>query len=318
MEKHSFILTAQRGNNRWPLYVAVIFLLIIGNILVSIPVSFLLMWLGVSPTDLQSMDSINPEDLGVHPALGLAILIFPFVISIPILWFGLKFIHQRPFLSLISPEDRIDWKRFGVAMGFWFLLLVGFEAVTWITEPENYNWTFEPYKFFPSLIVVLLLIPLQTSLEELLFRGYLLQGFGLWFKRPWAAVLASSTLFGLLHIANPEISKFGYGILIYYIGFGIVMAVVTLMDERMEIALGVHAGNNIYGASVITFSGSALQTPTLFTINEYHVGLMALVSLIATAIFVIVMSKKYNWTGWNRLWEKIFDDKHGQDPNYYF
>lgn len=287
------------------MYLAVLVLLLIGNVIISIPISFLFLYMGVNPADLQNLDSINPEDLGVHPALGLAILILPFVISIPILWFGLKYIHNRPFLSLISPFDRIDWKRFFVAMGFWFLLMVGFEVVVYLTEPENYTWTFEAVNFFPSLLVVLLLIPLQTSLEELVFRGYLLQGFGLWFKRPWAAILLSSVLFGLMHIANPEIGKFGYSILFYYIGFGIIMALITIMDERMEIALGVHAGNNIYGATVVTFSGSALQTPTLFTIGEYHVGLMVVMSLIASAIFVIVVMRKYQWNDWGKLWEKI-------------
>ncbi|MDX2249640.1 MAG: type II CAAX endopeptidase family protein [Bacteroidia bacterium] len=305
MEKHRFINRAASGNNYWPLYLAVIVLLIIGNVIVSIPASFILMKLGVNPADLQNMDSINPEDLGIHPALGLAVLILPFVISIPVLAFGVKYIHQRPFLSMISPVDKIDWKRFFTAMGFWLALMGGFEMVAYLTEPENYTWNFDAGKFFPTLLVVLLLIPLQTSLEELLFRGYLLQGFGLWFKRPWATILMTSTLFGLLHIANPEISKFGYGILLYYIGFGVIMAVITIMDERMEIALGVHAGNNIYGASVVTFSGSALQTPTLFTMQEYHLGLMTGIWLVASAIFVVVMMRKYNWQDWGKLVEKI-------------
>ncbi|MEZ4773075.1 MAG: type II CAAX endopeptidase family protein [Bacteroidia bacterium] len=314
MEKHSFINRASSGNNKWPLYLAVIVLLVVGNVIISIPISFLLLYLGVNPADLQNLDSINPEDLGVHPALGLAILILPFVISIPILWFGLKYIHNRPFLSLISPLDQIDWKRLFVAMGFWFLLMVGFEVVAYLTEPENYTWTFNAATFFPSLLVVLLLIPLQTSLEELVFRGYLLQGFGLWFKRPWATVLLSSVLFGLMHIANPEIGEFGYGILLYYIGFGVIMAVITVMDERMEIALGVHAGNNIYGATVVTFSGSALQTPTLFTIGEYHVGLMVVVSLIASAIFIIIMMRKYDWKDWGKLFEKITPEEDIIEP----
>jgi membrane protease YdiL (CAAX protease family) len=37
-------------------------------------------------------------------------------------------------------------------------------------------------QFLILLIVAILLIPIQTAIEEIIFRGYLMQGFGLAFK----------------------------------------------------------------------------------------------------------------------------------------
>ena len=64
--------------------------------------------------------------------------------------------------------------------------------------------------------------------EELLFRGYLTQAFGL----PggfWAAWLVPGVWFGLLHFANPEVSA--YGVLMtmpIYIDMGLLLGWVTL------------------------------------------------------------------------------------------
>ncbi|MCB0853567.1 MAG: CPBP family intramembrane metalloprotease [Bacteroidetes bacterium] len=304
MQNLSFIQRAGEGKNQWYWYLITILFLFIANIIGSIPASVAFLMGAGSGSDIQSMDAINPEAMGLHPALGLALLLLPFALSIVGIWIGIRFLHRRPFSSLITAKSKIDWARFFFSFLVWFGLMAGFEIIAWLVSPENYTFTFDAAKFFPTLIVVLLFIPLQTSMEELLFRGYLLQGFGLWLKRPWATILITSVAFGLMHIANPEIAEFGYGILSYYIGFGLMMAVMTVMDRGLELALGVHAANNIFGASVVTFSGSALQTPTLFTIAEYKVGLMTLVWFISSAIFLVIMTRKYHWEDWNRLWEK--------------
>jgi membrane protease YdiL (CAAX protease family) len=67
-----------------------------------------------------------------------------------------------------------------------------------------------------------------------------------------------------MHIFNPEVSKIGYIILVYYIGTGLLLGIVTLMDEGMELALGFHAANNLVGALLISSDWSAFQTNSIF------------------------------------------------------
>ena len=76
-------------------------------------------------------------------------------------------------------------------------------------------------------------------------------------------LLVTSVLFGLMHAANPEVEKMGFIIMLYYIGTGLFLGILTLMDEGLELALGFHAANNLIGALLLTSDWSALQTNSL-------------------------------------------------------
>ena len=86
---------------------------------------------------------------------------------------------------------------------------------------------FKPIPFFTLCVVAVLFLQLQTSFEELIFRGYYMQGLALWIKNKWAPLLIMSLVFGLLHMANPEVDKIGYSILILYVGTGLFFGIVT-------------------------------------------------------------------------------------------
>ena len=302
MRAHAYITRAREGKNPFWMYLVGILLVILANVLGSLPYTLVATWrmqqqgLSLPPDQLA-----NPAALGLHPALGLFLLLLSFAAGVLAIWFVLRFLHERPFLSLVNVRDRLDLRKFGTAAGLWMGLMVIFELLAWAIDPGNYSFTFQPGPFFLTLLVALIFIPIQTSMEELLFRGYLLQGLGLGTRRPWLALLLTSLGFGLLHGANPEVSTFGPLILLYYIGFGLAMGIVTLMDEGLEIALGVHAANNLYGALFVTFPSSALQTPALFTLGQYPVGLMTVVWVVATLVFTFLMARRYGWTDWGKL-----------------
>jgi membrane protease YdiL (CAAX protease family) len=74
----------------------------------------------------------------------------------------------------------------------------------------------------------------------------------------------TSLIFGSMHVFNPEVAKMGYVIMIYYIGTGLFLGVITLMDEGIELALGFHAANNLVGAILVTSDWSVFQTYSIF------------------------------------------------------
>ena len=90
-------------------------------------------------------------------------------------------------------------------------------------SPEYYTWNFKPVPFFTLLFVSFVFLPFQTSTEELLFRGYLMQGFGTLTKNRWFPLIITSVIFGLLHGMNPEVERLGYVLMIFYIGTGLVV-----------------------------------------------------------------------------------------------
>ena len=155
----------------------------------------------------------------------------------------------------------------------------------------------------PFLILVVvgsILIPIQTSTEEYVFRGYLMQGFANLAMNRWFSLMMTSLIFGMMHIFNPEVAKMGYIIMIYYIGTGLFLGVITLMDDGIELALGFHAANNLIGALLVTSDWSVFQTHSIFKdMSEPSAGAdVILPVVIVYPILLFIFSKKYNWTNW--------------------
>ena len=150
------------------------------------------------------------------------------------------------------------------------------------------------------MLIAVIFIPIQTSLEEYVFRGYLMQGFGVLAKNKWVPLFITSFLFGMLHYYNPEIMKLGSILLVHYIATGLFLGIITLMDDGMELALGFHAGNNLIIALMVTSDWTVFQTSSIFKyIGEPNAIYMSLFStVIIYPLLLFYFSKKYNWTDW--------------------
>jgi membrane protease YdiL (CAAX protease family) len=300
--EHSFIKAALVGSNQfWKYLIGLICIAFFAMIIGAIP-AFIVFGYSDNPSAAAEMDF---EAAGISHALGLALFLLPFVFGLFAVGFTTKLIHERPLVSLITANKRINWKKVSVGALIWLVLLVVFELESYRINPDNYVWTFEAAKFFPVLIVTLLLIPLQTTFEEVLFRGYLLQGLGIGFRYPIIALIFTSVTFGALHLGNPEISKYGTWLIWSYVQMGLLFGLMTLLDEGLELALGVHAMNNIYASLVITFPGSALEMPALFTIQELDVEMMYIYSTIAEILFILICAFLYKWRNWKKLIQPI-------------
>ena len=229
----------------------------------------------------------------------------PFVVLLAILLLFVRYLHQRSIVSLITSRLKIDWYRVIYAFVLWLAISMVFLAIGFFTDSENLIWNFKPIPFFILVIISLVFLPLQTSFEELLFRGYLMQGIGILVKNRWFPLLITSVLFGLLHGLNPEVEKLGYGIMVFYIGTGLLFGIVTLMDEGTEIALGLHAANNIVAALFITSSWAAFQTDALYIdTSEPVLDWTAYTPVfVVYPILIFILSRKYGWTNWS---EKLF------------
>ena len=58
-----------------------------------------------------------------------------------------------------------------------------------------------------------------------------------------------------------------------------ILATVVLRDGRLELAIGLHAANNVFLALVANYEGSALVTESIFTAHELDPS-YALVTLV--------------------------------------
>jgi len=179
--------------------------------------------------------------------------------------------------------------------------------LTYYLSPEEMIWNFKPIPFAILVLIGVILIPIQTSTEEYVFRGYLMQGFANLSKNKWFPLLMTSVIFGTMHIFNPEIDKMGNIVLVYYIGTGLFLGIITLMDEGMELALGFHAANNLVTALLVTSDWSALQTNSIFKdVSDPSAGLEIIIPVfVIFPLLLLLFSKKYKWSDWK---EKLTGD----------
>lgn len=251
-------------------------------------------------------DLINEtEDFKGDKNIFLINNLIPFAVLLALLLVLVKYLHQRSIKSLITSRTKVDWKRFFYGFFSWGLISVAFLSLGYFLTPEDYVWNFKAGPFLFLLTISLLLLPLQTSLEELLFRGYLMQGIGILAKNRWVPLVITSVLFGVMHILNPEVTKLGPGIMVFYIGTGFLFGIITLMDEGTELALGIHAINNIIAATLVASNWAVFQTDALF-IDHSDPSLLLLMILpvfIVYPSYLLLLSKKYGWKNWK---EKLF------------
>ncbi|MBT8316307.1 MAG: CPBP family intramembrane metalloprotease [Lutibacter sp.] len=301
-----FIQQAYKGENEWWAYLVTIFILFFGwQFLGVIPLVGTAFFYAKDTSEFITSANDNFTTLGIDSNLYLLLVIFTFLAGLLSLFFGIKQIHKRKIITLITSRDRVDWNRVFFAFLIWAVIGVLMITAGYFMSPEDFIWNFKPLPFFLLVIISFLFLPIQTSMEEILFRGYLMQGFGTWFKKTFVALLLTSVIFGLLHGLNPEVEKLGWITMVYYIGTGLVLGIFTLMDEGTELALGFHAANNIIAAVLVTANWTVFQTDALLIdTSEPSVGWEMFVPVfILYPLVLFIFSKKYGWSNWK---EKLF------------
>jgi len=291
-----FIQQAYKGNNKWWTYfitISVVTFPFLMNVVIYLLFPELL------DTLYLEMEQKEPSNLD------FLVNLLPFLFLLVFLFLFVNKLHKRKIKSIITSRKSVDWSRFFYAFFVWFTIGVLLIGVDYFMSPSDYVWNFKPTPFFVLLLISLVFLPIQTSMEELLFRGYLMQAFGVWFKKSFVALILTAVIFGLLHGLNPEVEKLGWIVMIYYIGTGLVLGIFTLMDEGTELALGFHAANNIVAAVLVSSNWAVFQTEALLIdVSEPSLDLlMFLPVFVLYPLVLFIFSKKYGWTNWK---EKLF------------
>ena len=258
------------------------------------------------PSELPSPDA-DPMDIfkTIPSNLRLFLLLLSFAFVVPGIWLVVKKLHDLPIMSVLSSRKKIDLERVLYSFMLWGTVVSAFVFLEYSLNPDNYVFNFKVKEFLILAVIAILFIPIQTSVEEIVFRGYLMQGFGHWLNSRFMALFLTSTVFGSLHLANPEITALGYEFVILYITVGFVLGIMTLMDDGLELALGFHAANNLIAALLVTADWTVFQTESiLIDISEPSLGITDWITpFIVFPILLAVFARKYSWTNWK---EKLF------------
>ncbi|MHA1530112.1 MAG: lysostaphin resistance A-like protein [Alphaproteobacteria bacterium] len=173
----------------------------------------------------------------------------------PATWAALKFLHGQPFGTLLSPEGRMRWDDFRrgllLAAGFWALTMVVAVAVVGMPTRTALPLSAWAMAFAPLAVMVFL----QASAEELIFRGYILQQLAARYHSPliWAALPAF--LFGLAHYSSGSGLGIGWHYVAVTLLFGLAAAALVWRTGSLAAAMGLHTGMNLFSLSGVGLEG---------------------------------------------------------------
>ncbi len=237
--------------------------------------------------------------------LTLFLMLLSFAVGLLGVYIVVRYLHLQRFVTLTTSRKKTDWGRVFFGFALITITTIVVTALDYYSNPEDYVLQFDLVPFLILAVIAIIMIPLQTSFEEYLFRGYLMQGIGVVAKNRWLPLLITSVIFGALHIANPEVEKLGNIIMVFYIGTGFFLGIMTLMDEGLELALGFHAGNNLITALLVTADWTVFKTHSVLKdISEPSAGFDVIAPvLILYPIFLGIMAWRYKWNNWG---EKLF------------
>ncbi|MGX6441572.1 CPBP family intramembrane glutamic endopeptidase [Bacillus velezensis] len=190
-----------------------------------------------------------------------------YFIAIPGIWIAVRFIMKRRFLSIITPNQLLNWKRIFFGFGTYVVLMFVAGLIDFLIHPDRFTLQeFHASRFLLLLAAAVLLVPIQTSAEEFLFRGFLLQFAGKLTANAVVLTVIIGGLFGALHFGNPEMENGALWAGIGYVTIGMIWTFITVKTGSLEMSLGGHAANNMFLFIFLTEDHSVYGgIPSIFT-----------------------------------------------------
>jgi uncharacterized protein len=296
-------------NSFWRYLLMFVAVLLASNFIGGIPLIISYFVKATSNPQVISELAANPSDIGVmglDPNVGLVLMLIPSIAGLAAFFLLIKPLNERSFRQVINGTGKIRWNRFFISAFVWAILAGLYLIISLKLDPSNFTLNNNTITLIWLSIISLLLIPFQASLEEILFRGYLMQGFAVLARNRWFPLLMTSLLFGLMHCINPEVKEYGFLVMMaQYMLSGIVFGITTIMDDGIEAAMGAHAANNIFLCIFVTNSSSVLQSSALYEQKTYYPWTEFIGLLIASSIFLIVLKVIFKWSGFTGLLGKV-------------
>lgn len=249
-EAHAAFIAPARGRAQiWRLMVG---LVLIAVILLGLTALYQSAVLSLGGAALHR-DITRIEGTGQTPA-GVLVLLFSFVIMILACAMVTAQVHKRSPLTLLGPLPQL-LRGFGASLA----VLIAVALAITVLPPWGYA---DPVTAGLPMVTWLVLLPLsltavliQTSAEEILFRGYLQQQLAARFASPLIWMVLPAVLFGLLHY-RPETGANGWLIMLWAAGFSLAAADLTARAGHLGPAIALHFMNNVSALLFLSADGT--------------------------------------------------------------
>ena len=223
--------------------------------------------LGRAPLGSEGVESLTTSPAFPDAELLVAGGVASLVAALVSMWIAGRYLDRRPFSEFGLRLDKEWWLDLGFGFFLGALLITGIFFVElgagWIRITGTFETVGDGGSFFPAILVPAVLFLCVGTYEELISRGYQLRNMAEGLNFPGvgprgAIVLAwviSSSLFGLLHLANPGASA----ISTVNIAFaGLLLGTGYILTGRLAIPIGLHITWNFFQGNVFGFPVSGL------------------------------------------------------------
>ena len=297
-----------RGKNAfWRYFVGVVAPFIAANVIGALPLAAVIITRTLEGSPMPQKGGMPDfEAMGINLNVGFVLNIIPFLLG----WLTIILLanppHNRSFQTVVNGGRKTRWGRVFMAALVWIVVSAVWMIYSLKSDPGNFRINNTSTSLIVLAILALTLIPFQAAFEEILFRGYLMQGFAVLARNRWIPIVVTSLLFGLMHGLNPEVQQYGFLTMMpQYIFFGLVFAVLTMFDDGIEMAIGAHAANNIFLSVLITHDDMALQTPALYEQVQIYPWKEFAGLVVMSVVFLVIMAIICRWKDIRKLYARI-------------
>ncbi|MFG1995033.1 CPBP family intramembrane glutamic endopeptidase [Actinoplanes sp. NPDC048988] len=249
---------------------------------------------GFFAVTLAALIAGRPEDadgvpaFGPLPTLAASFLLIAALLPLPLL--AARLIQRRPAGTLSSVTGRLRRRWLltclPVAGGAIIVFLAaGMGLATATGEDMGLGDALAGWgPFAVSMLVLVLVVPLQAAAEEYLTRGWLVQAIGT--GNPWLPIGVQAIVFASLHGWG---TPWGFADLIV---FGAVAGWLTVRTGGLEAAIALHVMNNLIGAGLAAAYGDLTVDETA-TDMPWQLALIDLPVLLAYAWVILRLARRF-------------------------
>lgn len=246
-------------------------------------------------SDLTFRD-VSPLDSFVGTRLGFFAALLTFGGIWAGIWLVMRILHREPLFRLLGVDRKLSTADF--CKGFAAVLLTSLlaELAMYLLSPGLGRNPIPTAEWLLFALPVTLAAFVQTSSEELLFRGYLLRGLARRYRSPMVWAVFPTLAFTLLHWNTAAPLMMNLAVMASIGAFAAMLALLVYVTGNLGAAMGAHLANNLTGFLFIShddafnsfalFKAAPLQS---FTSTPAGAILIVTVSLVSVALSVLLL-----------------------------
>ena len=213
------------------------------------------------------------------------------------LWLAMRFVHGEPLAALFGASRRVSLP--GFVKGLIAVLITSAlsEILLYGLQPEIARGAISLSTWLLFLLPIVALTLLQTSSEEMLFRGYLLRGLAKRFQSPYVWALLPVLLFTSLHWSPDSSLAINACVLASIAAFAVLLTLLVYVTGNLGAAFGAHLGNNLTGFLLIShqesynsfalFNAKPLEGPGWTTTDAVIIAAIGIVCTLLTILLLL-------------------------------